>query len=848
MGWIANVRMQLAKLGGKSYQTVLSDALLALVLLALGSLIATSTDPNTTPGLLFRSSSLANVLWSVPSIVPLTLRRTRPETAAWMFVGLTVTHLIVGPAIIYCDFLALIMLYSVLVYGDARHTVRFVVTALAMSLLGGVVWGVVFNIGPLFGSAAGFNIDLTSWLPTATSLPICPAAGISTPNAGSCGMKILEDTFIMATVIAICAVSIIIMALWQRARRATVTAMRERNAAIVARKAEETRIAALAERARIARDMHDVVAHTLSTIIVQADGGRYAGAHDIELARTTMGTIRHEAERAQHDMQRLFSVFGSQADHESAGGAIAYRNIPSLWRGSTNVSHTVTGSAQPERLSAQASEAVFRLVQEALTNARKHAGTGAHVRISEHWSDAALSVTIADDGLGAQAAQDGHRPGYGLIGMHERIEALGGTVSAGPLSGQGFAVSASIPLSPIRPAAQGHERDASAMPGGANLPFDSHTNHSEPIIVPIWTRIMDALKQTIRSWAARLPAVMHAQRFEQGEPSHRFNWIGRLAQWTERHYLLMDMLAALMLVALFNSSTYNDLRVLANDGIHWESPNRAFTTMLTIALLLPVAFRRRFPEASALAMAIMSLIQLLMPASIMPAHALAVNVFALVSVYSAVLYGREQAWRWVSIALVVDSWVLGITISAGWNGTSLWSVAAQLVLPGRYSANVWSVILGGLLPGGMVMMAGFACIAAARWTRSRGANALVLQQRAEALQAEQERQKTLAANLERERIGAAMQAEVLATLESVIVQADAGLDLLHSSPAPEASQIADAFASISKRGRTALAHMRELLAVLRKTGFSDESHTESSSHLLLHPAQPLNQQLASLHR
>lgn len=64
------------------------------------------------------------------------------------------------------------------------------------------------------------------------------------------------------------------MALWQRARKATLAAMRERNASIVAKEAEETRIAALAERARIARDMHDVVAHTLSTIIVQSDGGR----------------------------------------------------------------------------------------------------------------------------------------------------------------------------------------------------------------------------------------------------------------------------------------------------------------------------------------------------------------------------------------------------------------------------------------------------------------------------------------------------------------------------------------------------------------------------------------------
>ncbi|KAB7788506.1 two-component system sensor histidine kinase [Bifidobacterium cebidarum] len=839
MGLIANVRMQLTKLGGKTYQTLLFDTLLAVVLLVLGSFMATSTDPGTTPGLLFRSSSLATVLWNVPSIVPLALRRTHPEAAAWIFVGLTVLHLIVGPTIIYSDFLALIMLYSVLVYGNPHHSARFVMASLAVSLLTGTVWGVTFNIGPLFGTAAGPNIAWTSWLPTATTLSVCPATGLTTPNASSCSMKMLEDSLMMTVVIAICAISVIIMALWQRARHATLAAMRERNAAIAARDAEETRIAALAERARIARDMHDVVAHTLSTIIVQADGGRYAGAHDINLARSTMGTIRHEAQRAQHDMQRLFSVFGTQAGSTS----IAYSNMPSLWHGAANVSRTVTGPAHPERLSAQASEAVFRLVQEALTNARKYAGTGAHVFINEHWLETALNVTITDDGLGAEAMRDGHQPGYGLIGMHERIEALGGTVSAGPQLQQGFAVSASIPLSPM---SESNQAPTFAVHSTSITGNNSHPDNPAQSILPIWTRITDAAKHTLRSWVASISVVFQPKHFEQGESVHRFNWIGRLSQWTERHYLLIDILVAAILVLLFNSSTYNDLRLLANDGIHWLLPNRALTTVLTIALLAPVAFRRRFPESSALAMAIMSFIQLLLPASIMPSNALAVNVFALVSVYSAVLYGREHAWRWVSMTLVVDSWVFGIKIAAGWNGTSLWGTTAQLVIPGRDSWTAWRIILSGLMPGGMVMMAGFACIAAARWTRSRGANALVLQQREEALRAEQERQKVLAANLERERIGAAMQTEVLATLESVISQTDEGLIMLSSSPEPNSEQIASSFAAIGARGRTALAHMRELLAVLRRTGFSDDTGNAYSLKPPLQPAQSLEQQLATI--
>ncbi|NMM97603.1 integral membrane sensor signal transduction histidine kinase [Bifidobacterium sp. DSM 109959] len=841
----------------ETIRMVLFDALLAVLLISFSPLMATSTDPATNPGLLFPSSQLATALWSLPNALPLTLRRVRPEIAAWLFVGLTVVHLFVGPAIIYSDFLALVMLYSVLVYGDARHTVRFVVTSLTMSLLAGAVWGVTFNIGSLFGSAAGFDITWTAWLPTAATLPVCPGGNGIVPDAGNCGMKILEDSLIMAAAIAASAISIVVMALWQRARRATIAAMRQRNAAIEARDVEEARIAALAERARIARDMHDVVAHTLSTIIVQADGGRYAGAQNVDLARSTMGTIRHEAVRAQHDMQRVFSVFGTQTDATADGNAIAYDDIPSLLNSTTNVSRTITGHVQPDRLSPQASEAVFRLVQEALTNVRRYAGTGAQVSIIEHWSDSALSVTVTDDGIGAKSALDGHRPGYGLIGMRERITALGGTVSAGPQHERGFQVSASIPLLSAHDPAPAEVYGTlpprtDNLPISASLPKIDESRTVVPSILPIWTRVRTRLtvasRRVVRCCVTRLPALFRSKHFEQGGSAHRFDWIGRLAQWTERHYLLMDMLTAAALMLLLNSTTYNDLRLLAADGIHWMLPDRTFTTALTIALLAPLAFRRRFPETSALSMAVVSFIQLLLPSSIMPANGLFVNMFALVSVYSAVLYGRERAWRWVCMAMAIDSWTFGVKMAAGWNGTDLWHIVAQLIIPGRNAPAAWTVILHGLVPAGMVMVIGFACIAAARWTRSRGANALVLQQREEALRAEQERQKVLAANLERERIGAAIQAEVMTTLESVIMQTDDGLAMLNASPTPESTQIANSFAAIGTRGRAALAHMRELLRVLRETGFSDEQHKGMQPQMQLAPATSLDSQMHTAKR
>ena len=86
-------------------------------------------------------------LWSLPVFVPLMLRRYRPEPAAWLFVALTITHLVFGPAITYFDFYALIMVYSVILYGNPRHSWRFIVTAFVMGLVAATVWSVSFNMG-----------------------------------------------------------------------------------------------------------------------------------------------------------------------------------------------------------------------------------------------------------------------------------------------------------------------------------------------------------------------------------------------------------------------------------------------------------------------------------------------------------------------------------------------------------------------------------------------------------------------------------------------------------------------------------------------------------------------------
>ena len=161
--------------------------------------------------------------------------------------------------------------------------------------------------------------------------------------------------------------------------------MHERNDALQAKEDEERHIAALAERARIARDMHDVVAHTLSIIIIQSDGGRYAGANNPALARQTMETIRHESERALHDMKRLLGVFGGSdhADYADVDALIDQANA-AAGMGCT-IRKTVSGQPRVAALGAQASTAMYRMVQEALTNVRKYGGPNVTVQIRELW-------------------------------------------------------------------------------------------------------------------------------------------------------------------------------------------------------------------------------------------------------------------------------------------------------------------------------------------------------------------------------------------------------------------------------------------------------------------------------
>lgn len=326
--------------------------------------------------------------------------------------------------------------------------------------------------------------------------------------------------------------------------------------------------------------------------------------------------------------------------------------------------------------------------------------------------------------------------------------------------------------------------------------------------------------------------------------SRGLNWVERVSAWTQHHYVLMDSVGAVALVMLLNRMSITFFFDSSRDA--------QLSHAIAACCLLALALRRRFPETCALIVFVLSVVQLVFLGLIEVGHIVA----SLCALYSAVLYGREHAWRWTGLAAVTCSALMGLKIAADQHGytTLFGAIAASVGLTKPVSATSSSsaAFFTGVMYTVAVLMLCAGIMAWARWARSSDSNALVLQAREEALVAEQEKQRILAANMERDRISASIQAEVTATLNSVISQAVDGIRMLDSAEAQgketTADEISAAFKAIGEQGRAALKRMRELLGVLRETGFSDDAHAGSASELQLRPAAPLEEQLQRVPR
>jgi signal transduction histidine kinase len=219
--------------------------------------------------------------------------------------------------------------------------------------------------------------------------------------------------------------------------------LEERTRLLAAELEHEAALAAAAERARIARELHDVVAHSLSVVIAQADGGRYAADADPAAARTALTTISTTAREALGEMRRALGALREDPDAPLAPqpGAAEIATLVARTR-AAGLQVDLAEEGRPQPLAPGAGLAVYRVAQEALTNVLKHAGPGASARVTLRWEPERVTVVVRDDGAGPRAA-DG--TGRGLAGMRERVEPRGGTLSAGPRPDGGFEVRAAIP-------------------------------------------------------------------------------------------------------------------------------------------------------------------------------------------------------------------------------------------------------------------------------------------------------------------------------------------------------------------------------------------------------------------
>jgi signal transduction histidine kinase len=389
------------------------------------------------------------MLLDVPLAVLLALLTSIPLTGSpsgyWPLVGLLVLALVVR---------------------RTRPAVTFVAVTLALALrvipVESVLPGDVAFIPAIYSLAA---YESRRWL----RLSGLGVAAIGSVIAGtrftSVGGEFVSWTALVATTVA-CATAA--LSAWmlgdlKRTRLQRLADLRERAERVERERERELRLAAQEERAAIAREMHDVVAHALSVIVVQADGAAYAAERSPTGTRgqpvAALKTIGATARDALSETRRLVGVLRdptSGAELAPADGLEQVGELVERVRAAgvpVTVRDELAGS--DSAVSVGVGLAAYRVVQEALTNVIKHAGPGAAAAVELEWVPGALRITVSDDGIGGASRDDGR--GHGLPGMRERVAVHAGVLTAGPRASGGWEVCATLPTTgmPIHEVAPG---------------------------------------------------------------------------------------------------------------------------------------------------------------------------------------------------------------------------------------------------------------------------------------------------------------------------------------------------------------------------------------------------------
>jgi signal transduction histidine kinase len=337
-------------------------------------------------------------------VIPVVFRRQRP---AWAFGAAAVAglvQLLTTSRPILPDVSILVLLYTVAAYRPRRMSVPALAVCLAGALAAIACWAPprVFHYPSLMTEVISF-----------LTVPVALA-------------WVLGDSM--------------------RYRRGYLQALEERAVRLERERDAQAQVAAAAERARIAREMHDVIAHHVSVMVVQADGAAYALGRDPDRAGQALGAISRTGRQALAEMRRLLGVLRTGDQPTQLAPQPGMNQIGELLDQARAAGLPVTCTVRgvPRDLPGSADLAAYRVVQESLTNTRKHGGLGASAHVTLGYRPDGLELVITDDGPGGgtQAGPGGH----GLAGMRERVEMYGGTVAAGPRAGGGYQVVATLPF------------------------------------------------------------------------------------------------------------------------------------------------------------------------------------------------------------------------------------------------------------------------------------------------------------------------------------------------------------------------------------------------------------------
>ncbi|PNV34912.1 two-component sensor histidine kinase [Streptomyces sp. DH-12] len=310
-----------------------------------------------------------------------------------------------------------------------------------------------YDVAVLFAMMSVVHHSRTAWTPYAAGGVVLLATAATAVGAPFLGIEPFTDggTLLVCWGLTL-TVWLTAFALLTRRLYAESQAARARHAE--REQEQRVRLAAARERAEIARELHDVVAHSLAVMILQADGAGAVLRKSPDMAESALRTIAATGRDAIDDMHRIVRVL--REGQPEAGSAGEDRRLVTLDEIEVVADRARTAGLTVDlsvdvaggRLSPAEEMTAFRIVQECLTNVLRHAGAGAAVDIRVREEDGALLIDVTDDGAGALAgrASVGTSGGNGLVGMRERVELTGGAFEAGPRLGSGWHVRASIPV------------------------------------------------------------------------------------------------------------------------------------------------------------------------------------------------------------------------------------------------------------------------------------------------------------------------------------------------------------------------------------------------------------------